>query len=361
MFLRSISNYRGIAIIAIVAGHMYGYGFSSNDAITSMISNVITGGTALFVFISGFMFHYLFYKRYDYKKFMKNKILNVGVPYFILASCAIFLLFITSKGYFNPINLMENADNAYQNGNLFSPSDSSFMVAVKYYATGRFLTAYWYIPFALILFATAPLHIKFIRLSVNVKVLIVLLLSLIAVFVHRPVAGTNPLHSLVFYTPVYLMGILISMYSLEVKRALKGKGLALLIGVIVLSVIEYLTGHQGNYAKPFFEYNGIDIMFLQKIFLILYIYNFVESYDFNFKVLNVISDTSFAIFFMHPWVMILVSKLYKVTGLLPEEGSNNIIIYIFSTALVLLISVSIALLGKKVFSGSKNTRYLIGY
>lgn len=363
MFLKSISNFRGLAIILIVAGHLYDYGFTSDDVFSSVIRNIITGGTALFVFISGFMFHYVFYKRYEYKKFMINKIKNVGVPYFFLGSMAIILLFLYSGGYFKPVELLnsEQYTKLYPHGIAFNLDDSNTVKVLKYYFTGSFLTAYWYIPFALLLFSTAPIHFRFVNFKLKNQILITIFLSIVAVFVHRPVHGTNPIHSLVYYTPVYLIGILVSMYSAEVKKYLNNKVFILMFFVVLISYIEYLSGHQGNYTKPFFEYSGIDLQYIQKIALIFLLYVVLEKKKLESKILDTISNTSFAIFFIHPWLITIIGRLNVKFNILPISASSNIILYCFCVILVLLLSVLLALIIKIIFSDNKNTRYLIGY
>ncbi|WP_221934105.1 hypothetical protein, partial [Klebsiella pneumoniae] len=70
------------------------------------------------------------------------------------------------------------------------------------------------------------------------QVIIFVVLSLISVFIHRPVNGASPLQSLDYYTPIYLLGILLSIYSDRVKNILKDKLLLLLFGFFLLS---YLT------------------------------------------------------------------------------------------------------------------------
>jgi peptidoglycan/LPS O-acetylase OafA/YrhL len=61
MHLNSFNHFRAIAITFIVAGHCFGL---TGMAITSMmektIANLLLGGTSLFVFISGFLFHHIF-------------------------------------------------------------------------------------------------------------------------------------------------------------------------------------------------------------------------------------------------------------------------------------------------------------
>ena len=69
--LNYINVFRGLAILLIVAGHTMQFG--EIGSLTQKISvEVFAGGTALFIFISGFLFHYaeqgtfryLFYPEY---------------------------------------------------------------------------------------------------------------------------------------------------------------------------------------------------------------------------------------------------------------------------------------------------------
>ncbi len=362
MFLKSISNFRGMAIIAIVAGHLNSSGFTSNDLISSTIRNMIIGGSSLFVFISGFMFYHVFYKRYNYKKFITGKIKNLGVPYLILATIAIAHLFVFKLEYYTPIESMRNAAEAFRHGILFSPDDSHLMTTVKYYLTGRFLTAYWYIPFGLLLFASAPLHFRFANLSTKIQIAIIVGLSIVAIFVQRPVAGTNALHSLVYYTPVYLMGIAFSMHREPINRFLNNKLPILFLFIVLISVYQVTYAHEGNYEKPFFEYGGVDLQFIKCLFTIWFLYGLFEKYTFDLPMLNVISETSFAIYFIHPWVMMIIYRIdNKIHHLQPSGAENNIPMYLFTLIAVMAISVAIALTTKYVFRGSRNTRYLIGY
>ncbi len=362
MFLKSIGNFRGIAIIAIVAGHVYSSGFTSNDLFSATIRNLITGGSSLFVFISGFMFHHVFYKKFNYKKFVKNKFQNIGIPYLILATVAIAYLYAFKVEYFTPLELMRDPAHMYRDGIPFSPSDSDWMTVFKYYLTGRFLIAYWYIPFGLLLFASAPLHMKFIKQNLRFQIGLVVILSAIAVIVQRPVAGTNAIHSLVYFTPVYLMGILFSIHNRVITEFLKKNFLMFLFLSVAMSFIQVYLGHVGNYGKPFFEYNGIDLQYIQMIFVICFLYGILEKYTFDIPLLTVISETSFAIYFIHPWLLMILFKIDRRTHHLQDFGAeNNIFLYLFTLIVIVLVSVSLALLTKRIFKGSKKSRYLVGY
>ena len=86
MFLKSFEYFRGISILFIVAGHCFQLGnWEINNVFEKFIANIIAGGSSLFVFISGFLFHYVFFKKYKYVRFIFKKIRNVLIPYLVLS------------------------------------------------------------------------------------------------------------------------------------------------------------------------------------------------------------------------------------------------------------------------------------
>lgn len=350
MYLNSINNFRALAIVLIVMGHSYVYGFMSDSAESVILKNIITGGTALFVFISGFMFHHVFYQRFNYKRFILNKIKNVLVPYIILSTIFILLLFISLDGFFNPENMIDEKT-------IFNGQDSSVLITFKYYLSGRFLIAYWYIPFVMCMFLVSNYHYKFVKINIQLKAIIIVFFCFVSIFIHRPIENTNAFHSLVYYTPIYLIGIFFSVHKNHALEFIKDKQILLLFIVISFSFLQYLTGHDGNYHKPAFEYKGVDLMFIQKIFLCFLIYSLLERFQFQNIIISKISETSFAIFFIHPWVLKLFTKL----GLENVFFEYGFVGYSLTCIIVILTSVFLALSFKFITSNSKATRYFIGY
>jgi len=71
--LQSLVYFRGIAIVLIVAGHCYSIsGWHIGTTGDRFLANLISGSTTLFVFISGFLFHHVFYPKFQYGKFMEG-------------------------------------------------------------------------------------------------------------------------------------------------------------------------------------------------------------------------------------------------------------------------------------------------
>ena len=68
--LNYINVFRGLAILLIVAGHTMQFG-TKGTWINDTAFEILTGGTALFIFISGFLFQHLSDK-FEYKTYLKN-------------------------------------------------------------------------------------------------------------------------------------------------------------------------------------------------------------------------------------------------------------------------------------------------
>ncbi len=346
MKINSFSHFRAISIIFIIAGHSYGVSNIQVDAVVNVaFLNVIAGGTSLFVFISGFLFHHIFYESFNYKKFIFNKCKNVFIPYLILGSIPVLLLVVLKSdmydGFFLP------------NGDGFV--NEYIIPTLKYYASGRFLNAYWYIPFIILTFTLSQLHIKYIKLSFKSQFLIIMIFSVIAVFLHRPIGNINVIQSVVYYTPLYLIGISASIHKELIYEYLRGKEIYLILPVIVLAFYQAFLGDVGNYHKAAFVYGGIDLMFVQKLFLCFFfmvlLYRF-ESY--NNIVLSNIASTSFTAFFIHPFILFFISKLE-----LEFLKVGSWLVYVAMIGFISIFCVLLAKLTRQFIP--KYSRYIIGY
>jgi len=97
MYLNSFNYFRTLTIIFIVAVHsVVAENIEYNSIFSLTIDNIIAGVTTLFVFIFGFLFHHIFYKKYVYQKFIINKFRNVLIPYLVL-SCEPILMLVGAQ------------------------------------------------------------------------------------------------------------------------------------------------------------------------------------------------------------------------------------------------------------------------
>ncbi|NLZ18609.1 MAG: acyltransferase, partial [Desulfobulbaceae bacterium] len=289
MHLRSVEYFRGIAIVLIVAGHCYSLSnWQFPSIIERSLANMLTGGTALFVFISGFLFHHVFYPRFRFQPFMIKKIRNVLAPYLFFSLFSISYALIIQGPYPEFF---------------FGPSNSSYdrllRPALLYLLTGAELWAYWYIPFIMIIFILSPLFILYIKTGPYQRLLIFFGFLLTAMVVQRPVDNILVPQSVLFYIPVYLAGIFISQNKDELQLYLEKKEGLLFATIVILAVLQaVMYAGAGSMHAPFFAWNGLDINIVQKILLSLLFMIFLHRFESKcIPVLSSLAQASFAIFF----------------------------------------------------------------
>ncbi len=347
MYLVSFNYFRAITILWVVAGHGFGVvGVNLDSTWEVAIKNLLTGGTTPFLFISGFMFHYVFYKKYEFSPFMRNKAKNVLLPYLILGLVPVCLYVGTKNtGY----------------GDYFLPHGSGvfheyIVPGIKYLWTGRFLTAYWFVPFVMVIFLMSPLHIRFITAGNRVQVAVIAALSLVSVFIQRPIDNISVMQSVIYFTPVYLFGIWCSINRHKIYDFMRGKELFALAFAVSLAFLQAYVGGEGNYHSDPFSYNGVDLMYIQKMVLCLFFMAWLYRFEGTESgwLVNTLSSTSFAIFFIHPVINEIFRKLnFGFMGL------DSWAVYLVFVAFVLALCVLLSLMAKRVIPA--HSRYVIGY
>jgi len=350
MRLISFDYFRGVAILFIVAGHSFG-AWSIDTFSEKVIANIVYSGTALFVFISGFFFHHIFYKDFNMKIFMSKKAMNVLVPYLILSTLGFFYFALSSK----PFPFVER---------LISTDVTSWMdyiqLYVNYLWTGRIMYAYWYIPFIMIMFLISPIFIAYIRLSLAARLIIILILLLFsAFFVHRPILNMSPIHSVIYYIPIYLIGINCSINRDQFEPFIRGKTLIFGFIVIALAILQsmYFDSRGAPSKADMFSYGGLDINIFQKIALCFFFISILHRYE-NKTIpgLKLLASSSFAIYFLHTWILHITDQYrpYAFFSNIPE-----IIVWFGVIIFAVAVSLFIAYLVKAILK--HNSRYLIGW
>lgn len=241
---------------------------------------------------------------------MRNKITNVLFPYLILISLAIIYTCFLDKSPYNGSHLL-----GFTSINTLA---DKIKLILAYYVTGRAMVAYWYIPFIMIIFCGSGIFIKYIELNLPKKLIIYLISLLVAIFVHRSFGEVSSLHMVLYFTNFYLLGILCAQYYDKLIIILAPYKL-LFLGLII-----GLAGYQafglnlsGNYEKSnIFVYAGVDLMVFQKVaicFLFLACAAFLETK--KWKGLAVLAESSFAIYFLHPWAILLLGPRVRKLGI----------------------------------------------
>ncbi len=346
-FFNSINYFRGLAIIIIVLGHSFDLAQweTSNSFFAQFIYSLSLNGTVYFVFISGFLYYHVFFHRFNYQKFLLKKTQYVLLPYILFSLIPILsAVFFSGGGPTLPDELRNEPIRAI----------------IWYFCTGNIVLAYWYIPMAMLLYAVSPLVNSIIKSEKTL--LFFLALTPISLLVHRPIDNLNAVHSLIYFFPSYLLGIWSSMYHKQIQDYLRDnrKKLILAILAIALGLIQILIfKHPGNFHKEFFTFTVIDVNLLQKTALCFLFISLLDRYEnTNFSSINKVAETSFAIYFIHPFVLNSAYSVLTRLSLL-NYYRGNIVIWLIVGSLTLLSSMAIAYGIKAVLE--KKSRYLIGW
>lgn len=349
-FLNSLDYFRGIAIIVIVAGHSFAaIGWEPSGLFEDVLFNLVLGGTSLFVFISGFLFHHVFYRKFKYKKFLINKVKYVLVPYLLMSALPIVLALIQKS-------VVQIELNSY----FFSGDQGIWSEYLRptllLLGTGHAAIPYWYIPFAILIFALSPLFIGYINSSLKIRNLCLLSSFVVAVIIHRPLYNLFVLQSIIYFLPVYLLGIQSSIHRKYLYEKLHNKEFLLLLLAIALAALQLrLLGSAGNFHKDMFMITIPDIIVIQKSLICIFFMVFLRRFELvNIFLLHRIASASFAIFFLHP----LLLRAFQYALKYFELPVQNFLGWILMTSLVLSLCYFIAISIKKIFP--KSSRMIIG-
>jgi len=335
-FLPSLEAFRAIAIVCVVAGHAIGStAWVIDSPIEKFIANIILGGTNLFVFISGYLFHHVFKNRYTYKGFLLQKAQRVLVPYLFLSALPILMA----------------VKNDHRAGIV-----GALMAYIGHLGRGDVWICYWYVPFVMAMFALSPIHRWFATLPAKVQVTALGTMLAAASIIQRPINNIGIPQLLVYFTPVYLTGVVAAVHRQHLMAFLSRHHVKLLIGAIGLAIAQaILVTNTGSYHRAFGSIGNIDLQLIQKILMcgwLLYVLQWFDQH--NSKVVGLLAASSFAVFFIHPYVIDLWLRTWKLHAFL----SGGLALPA-AVAIILGMSILCALAIRKV--AGKRSRYLIGW
>ena len=173
-----------------------------------VLLNLLRGGTALFVFISGFLFYYLHPDAFDWQRFLRQKLSFVVLPYLVTSAVPV-AYYAARHTDWTPLH------GATGLSALWEPARDFLGRACTFLANGSHVVGYWYVPFIMVMFVLSPLFRWYGRLGPAPRLAIMGLGTALSMLIHRPVENLSVAQSVVYYTPVYLLGSTVAALAAE--------------------------------------------------------------------------------------------------------------------------------------------------
>lgn len=349
MFKWNIHLFRGVSIIFIVFSHCYNFSIScfgqNNDLLAKIYRNMVSGGSAFFVFISGFLFLTLYDSDKKYFDFILKKIRFVYLPFLFFILFDLFYIILNLFiNYFNPTNKVQIYKNALLNFDFYS----AFFLGKSFISSGIL----WYIPFIMLMYLISPFFLYYSRLKFNLQIYIFVFSLLVSLFLHRRYSFDfiKNFQNVIYFMPFYLLGILSSINEKKKYYRISNN---ILIYLVLLSIV-FAIIHNLSQANIF---KLIDVMMFQKLFFCIIfseLFKIINSK--NWVLIKSLANNSFGIFFVHSVLLSFLGTITTKIGL--SYKSESFIIYFLIALTILFASLIIVMIIKKIFG--YRSKYFIG-
>lgn len=321
--LESLARLRGMAALFVVFGHAFNIGslVPAHDVLGPLYIS-IASSTVIFVVIAGILFQMKAVPKLDAGLTSTGKILRkrwaeLSGTYLTMGLLLAMIIGI-KEGIRYDVNPLVPALRAFLNGSMAH--------------------SYWYVPFFLLLMCLAPLHLMFSKLNLVVQTILIVLGLALSSIVHRPdpFFALGAVHSLIYYLPVFWIGLVVGAHWQAVLSWVQGKELALAFVFLLLVGLQMEIGQKTVYLTRIGQNSdGIDLFVLQKVTVsMIFISIYHRTRNLELPVLDWISRHSLTIFFMHSPVLYMIEPMPHLSGFyLPE--------LLLATAFMILASVQI--------------------
>jgi membrane-bound acyltransferase YfiQ involved in biofilm formation len=178
----------------------------------------------------------------------------------------------------------------------------------------------------------------------------------IASITQRPINNIGIPQLLVYFTPVYLAGVTAAVHRQRLMAFLSRHHVKLLIGAVGLAIAQaILATNTGSYHRVFGSIGNIDLQLIQKILMCGWLLYALQWFDRReSKVIGLLASSSFAVFFLHPYVLDIWLRTWKLHAFLSGGAALPV-----AVAIIHGVSILCALGIRKV--AGKRSRYLIGW
>lgn len=351
-FLNYINVFRGLAILLIIMGHAMQFG---DGLIHNINCEIVCGGTALFIFISGFLFQHLSGK-FEYKNYLSKKWTNVIMPYFFTAIPGLLFCFCCPTLY----------KNSFDGLNIFAQIPILLSIGRVHN------TPTWFIPMIVLFFFCSWALLKLEKKGILYKLLPILFL--ITIFCPRggveyeDLIGMNYSAKYLAYVQYVLLGFVhfFSLYvfgmfcskNKDVIDKFYNKRALITVAMITTAALDIWLTQKGIYSN----------FTISKTFLTMLILGYLKHYD-EFilsheklnKTLDFIAKYSFGLFFIHWYWIFIFNQIFHLSNVLPEANVLATLIAAARFLAVTLLSLGTLYVIKKVLEKfNQNTRKFLG-
>lgn len=331
-FLNYINVFRGLAILLIIMGHSMQIG-EPNSLIHKINCEIVCGGTALFIFISGFLFQHLS-KKFEYKNYLSKKWTNVILPYIITAIPGLYFCFaypVLYKNSFYGLN--------------------AFIQIPMLLSIGRVHNVpTWFIPMIVLFFLCSAALLKSEEKGFLYKLLPVMFV--ITIFLQRgdieyeQLTGLSygtkyllyvkyVLSGFIHFFSLYVFGMFCSKYK-EVIDKFYQKRFSIFILMLALSILDIYLSYKNLYCNYTISKTFLTMLVLG---LLKHYDEYILSHEKLNKCLDFIAKYSFGLFFIHWYWIFIYNQIFHLKGVIPITGGN--LIEVIITVLIRFIMVSL--------------------
>lgn len=331
-FQHSVENLRGLSILFVVLSHITS--MRAVGPVGEAMSFLFQDATALFVFISGYLFNYIEQDRFSYREYLIKKAKFVVLPYLILSVPAVLAGLV-----FKQHEVIGLSTGGY--------SLWSLLVG------GAVIIPMWFVPMIVVFFLVSPL---FHRLGASRMLPVATVMALgISLLTARPLDNLNPFLSFVHFAGFYLLGILLSARFEDIKQS-GWTGILIVVPLILfLSTATVYFAMHGQSPMGFVDGLGqFNFSLFGKLTLLLAVlFLFDRFLNVNNRFLGWMAEISFGLFFMHGFFMALFTKFGQ--RIVPGPP---IIVLAVELVFVLGGAIFAVVVAKRVIG--KGSRYVIG-
>ncbi|MGK7651256.1 acyltransferase family protein [Roseovarius sp. B08] len=304
----SVTRLRGLAALLVVFGHSFHpYALNQAQYLLNPAFLFISSATVLFVLISGMLFRAVAIPRIVDGKTGTQEILRRR--------------WAELSGLYLTVGLFLAVVIGFAEGVREGP-DALFHF-VRMMLNGGMAQSYWYVPFFMLLMACTPLHVLFCRQKVSVQTGLVIAGLVVSAIIHRPDAYVlfGAVQSLVYYIPVFWIGLMIGANIPVLLDWLRNKELPLFVAVLCIIAIQTEIGQDQVYLTSFGErWGSVDLFVVQKVvFGLLFLSLFERTKQLEMPLIDWISRHSLIIFFMHCPILILMMWVPNLSGFFVPE------------------------------------------